>query len=105
MAEENSGGGGSAFNLNSLLALFTLVGGFWLVSHKLASDRPITPAAGARDFVGDQAVEARLWEDPFKRIGKDAAEETGTSPVTSLDDLAAPYREALAGVMRLTGQP
>jgi hypothetical protein len=67
MAERNSdGGGSSSFNLNSLLALLTLAGSLWLVSHKLTSDRPVIPAAGPRDSVGEQTLAARLWEDPFK---------------------------------------
>src|SRR5258708_27286682 len=66
MAERDSGGGSHPINLNSLLALVTLVGGVWLVSHKLTSDRPVTPAGGPQEFVGEQRVEARLWEDPFK---------------------------------------
>src|SRR5437899_491291 len=66
MAERESGGGSSPINLNSLLALVTLAGGVWLVSHKLTSNRPVIPAGGPREFVGEQKVEARLWEDPFK---------------------------------------
>ena len=75
--------GSSPFNLNSLLALLTLIGGIWLVSHKLASDRPITPAGGARDFVGDQAVEARLWEDPFRTTKRGDQSDEGTTNLLS----------------------
>ena len=67
MAENKSEGGGSpALNLNSLLALLTLAGSVWLVSNKLTSDRPVASAGGTREFMGEQTLEARLWEDPFK---------------------------------------
>src|SRR6267378_719750 len=73
MAERESGGGTSQFNINSLLALVTLAGGLWLVSHRLTSDRPVIPAGGPQEFVGEQKVEARLWEDPFKTADADKA--------------------------------
>jgi hypothetical protein len=65
MAEQNSSGGGFPFNLNSLLVLFTLVGGILFVSQKLTSDRPVTPPNKSSDAIGGQTLEARLWEDPF----------------------------------------
>src|SRR6266568_1587533 len=76
MADRDLEGGGSpSINLNSmlngLLALVTLAGGVWLVSHKLTSDRPVIPAGGPKEFVGEQKVEARLWEDPFKTADAD----------------------------------
>ena len=67
MAEERpSGGETSSFNLNGVLAVLTLAGGLWLVSHKLTSSRPVVPAGGTQPFIGEQTLEARLWEDPFK---------------------------------------
>ncbi|HET7537905.1 MAG TPA: hypothetical protein VFJ90_15705, partial [Candidatus Didemnitutus sp.] len=66
MAEENSKKGTSSLlNLNSLLALFTLVAGFWLVSQRLSSSRPVSYAGDAA-ALGEQTLSARLWEDPFK---------------------------------------
>src|SRR5215216_1806094 len=71
MAEGNSErSGGSALNLNSLLALLTLAGSVWLVSQKLSSDRPLAEGSATRDFLGEQTLEARLWEDPFKEAGQ-----------------------------------
>ena len=67
MAEQNQASGVSPFNLNSILALLTLAGSVWFVSQKLTSDRPVAQAGGAREFPGEQTLEARLWEDPFKR--------------------------------------
>lgn len=70
MAEENSGGSGRySLNLNSLLALLTLAGSVWLVSQKLSSDRPVADGNATRAFLGEQTLEARLWEDPFKEPG------------------------------------
>jgi hypothetical protein len=92
MAERDSEGGGSSpISLNGLLALVTLAGGVWLVSHKLTSDRPVTPAGGPREFVGEQNVEARLWEDPFKSAnpeGKAApTEQTETNLNLFIDQI------------------
>ena len=72
MAEANSKSGGPpSLNLNTLLALLTLGGSVWFVSQKLTSDRPVTPAGASQPFVGEQTLEARLWEDPFKRADQD----------------------------------
>jgi hypothetical protein len=91
MASQDSGGGGSFLNLNSILAIVTLLGGAWLVSHKLASNRPVNASGGLRDFVGEQQVESRLWEDPFKFASKqDLIEgqiEIGTNLTPLLDQI------------------
>lgn len=74
MAEEKSGRGGSLLgNPSALLALVTVVGGLWLVSQKLTSDRPVTPAGESKEFIGDQRIEARLWEDPFRPLAGNSA--------------------------------
>jgi hypothetical protein len=74
MPEESSSNQSPPFNLNTILALLTLAGGVWLVSNKLTSSRPVVPAGGTQPFIGEQTLEARLWEDPFK------AEEPGREP-------------------------
>jgi hypothetical protein len=67
MAESGeSSSGGSQFNLTSVVALLTIVSGLFLVSRKLASDRPFLYSEKPENPRGDQMVEARLWEDPFK---------------------------------------
>lgn len=67
MGEGKSSGGGSLLsNPNALLAIITIVGGLWLVSHELTSDRPVPRAGEAVPITGDQKMDARLWEDPFK---------------------------------------
>src|SRR6478736_3575640 len=87
MAEGKSGGGGSWLgNPNALLAVITVVGGLWLVSHELTSDRPVSPAGAAEVFVGDQRMEARLWEDPFKP-DKSANSPGGRKVTIELDEL------------------
>lgn len=69
MSDEKPDGGGSFLrNPNALLALITIAGGLWLVSQQLTSDRPVTPAGGAKEFMGAQKLEARLWEDTFKIV-------------------------------------
>ena len=66
MAETSDSSTRFPVNIGSILALLTLIGSAWLVSHKLTSDRPVAPAGAAEDFMGEQRLEARLWEDPFK---------------------------------------
>ncbi|MDB6019249.1 MAG: hypothetical protein JWR19_3738 [Pedosphaera sp.] len=94
MAERDSEGGGSSpLNLNSLLALLTLAGGIWLVSHNLASNRPVTPAGGTRSFVGEQTLEARLWEDPFKSADQHAGNNSEVQTQANLNILIEQIHE------------
>src|SRR5262245_59280431 len=67
MVERNAEGGGSfPLNLNTLLVLLTLASSVWLVTQRLTSTRPVASAGKLQDFPGEQSVESRLWEDPFK---------------------------------------
>ena len=61
-----SSGGSSPFNVTSVIALLTLLSGLFLVSKKLASERPFVSSPKPVNPHEDQMVEARLWEDPFK---------------------------------------
>lgn len=84
MSDRNAGG---ATNfpavLNGLLLVFTLVGGVMLVSSKLISQRPLTQSVENAIHVGDQTLEARLWEDPFKSV----ASKSGGSVANNLGSL------------------
>jgi hypothetical protein len=88
VSNQNSGGAPSFLtNPNALLALVTLVGGFWLVSRKLTSDRPVSPAGSPKEFVGDQKLESRLWEDPLKTVppgNNETASDKGADKVVSV---------------------
>jgi len=89
MAEDNSEGGSPfPLNLNTILAVVTLVGGLWLVSHKLASDRPVASPGSAQPFPGEQTLAARLWEDPFKSPDADnSSDETRTNWEALIDQI------------------
>jgi hypothetical protein len=88
MAEEKSERGSSLLgNPSALLALVTVAGGLWLVSQKLTSDRPVTPAGESKEFIGDQRLEARLWEDPFRPLPSNTKDESSDGP-TGLSILA-----------------
>ena len=90
MAERNAEGGGSfPLNLNTLLVLLTLASSVWLVSQKLTSTRPAAPAGKLRDFPGEQRVESRLWEDPFKTPEQHSKgdDPTGTNLTTLLKQI------------------
>ena len=64
MAEKNPGSG-SPFNLTTVIALLTVAGGMWVVSQNPTSSRPTSPDGLPSESTGDQAVRARLWEDPL----------------------------------------
>src|SRR5204862_2663605 len=48
-----------------ILALLTIVGSVFLVSRRLSSDRELVSGEGLNLPIGEQTLEARLWEDPF----------------------------------------
>lgn len=89
MAAQNESGGGSGvpFNLKTVLALFTVIVGVFLVSQRLTSDRPLATASRPMETIGDQTVEARLWEDPFaiwERLGDQGSKGMATNGYTEL---------------------
>jgi hypothetical protein len=63
-----------------------------LVSPKLTSDRPVTPPGVSREFVGEQTLEARLWEDPFKSADQDK-QHGGVPIATNFNPLIEQIRE------------
>ncbi|MGC3958345.1 MAG: hypothetical protein QM813_10515 [Verrucomicrobiota bacterium] len=56
--------------LNSVLLASTIIGGILLASNKLTSGRPTPQVVPYQSAIGNQQLDARLWEDPFK--AKDA---------------------------------
>lgn len=79
MAEKDSfSAGGFPFSVPGLLALLALASSVLLVSRQLASDRPHTSAGKAAETIGDQTIEARLWEDPFFIFDKNSGGENGS---------------------------
>jgi hypothetical protein len=64
MAEKKSGSG-MPFNATAVIALFTVVGGLFIASKKVSSDRPVSRAEGDLTSISDQQVQARLWQDPL----------------------------------------
>ena len=62
---ENKSGPGVPFNLTTVVALFTLLGGLWVASKSVNSDRPNSPANTPFQSIGYQTLQARLWEDPL----------------------------------------
>src|SRR5947208_8200036 len=70
MAESSENGSSSTNNLiNAGLAILTLVGGFYYIKGRsLTSDRPVAQPMAEEKSLGEQKVEARLWEDPLKEI-------------------------------------
>ncbi len=95
MAEGNSEGGSPfPLNLNTILAVVTLAGGLWLVSHQLASDRPVASPGSAQSFPGEQTLAARLWEDPFK---SPASDHSSGETATNWETLIAQIQERSEG--------
>lgn len=79
-------------NPSAILALVTLFGGLWLVSQRLTSDRPVPSPAKTSAYIGDQKMEARLWEDPFKR--ESSAEEVTIGLPALIEQIDRRVREA-----------
>ncbi len=96
------------------MALVTLIGGFVLVSHKLSSERPTKTANEGTRPLGLQAIESRLWEDPFAAWDKLSPTEqdqltakgfpTLAAAITNDLNLLKPTNLLLLGVM-VSGQP
>ncbi len=76
MASNDTGHGGSmAISFTTVAALLAVLGGLLLVTRQLSSDRPLAKPGIALQAVGDQKVEARLWEDPFSPWEKLTSEQ------------------------------
>jgi hypothetical protein len=80
MADEDTERGSSFLNANTLFALLTVCGGIWFVSQKLTSNRPVVPAGQPHSaYIGEQQIDARLWEDPFKKTEEHTSSESPNS--------------------------
>lgn len=70
MAEEN-GTSSVVIQWSTLLALTAAVVGAVSRLTPLTSTRPADPVQGSRLSIGDQDVDARLWQDPFQAAAAD----------------------------------
>jgi hypothetical protein len=94
MAERPSEGRGSfPLNLQTLLVLLLLASSVWLVSQKLTSTRPAALIGIGRPSPGDQNVEARLWEDPFKTPDRHNKGEGKPASVPNFTELLSRIKE------------
>lgn len=66
MAASDSSRGAFPFNVTTVMALLTLVGSLFMISKPLTSSRPQGEVEALVDQLGEQKVDVRLWEDPFK---------------------------------------
>src|SRR5881409_2709730 len=73
-----------------LLAVTAVVGGLIWSSGPLRSSRPGDKPGQERASIGDQAVEARLWQDPFEAIPTNvfAQSPIGTNSSFSINAMA-----------------
>src|SRR6476620_1447384 len=86
MADEDSERGSSFLNANTLFAILTVFGGIWFVSQKLTSNRPVVPAGPpSSTYIGEQQIDARLWEDPFKKIDRQSDDSSAKKKETDAD--------------------
>jgi len=102
MPERNSEGGGSfPLNLQTLLILLMLASSVWFVAQGLTSTRPAASVGIGRGSPGEQNVEARLWEDPFKTLEQHRKSEDLPMPRFTglLDHLKARDRKCSAGII------
>lgn len=97
MASKDSGaGGGFPLSFTTLLALLTVTGSVLMVSRQLSSQRPLASAGKPQRGVGDQAIEARLWEDPFSPWAKLGDPERMNWPTTGFTELQTQIRSRLS---------
>jgi hypothetical protein len=85
--KESAGGAGMPFNLNTVLVLVTVAASVFLVSQRLSSDRPVAAAGRPMETIGDQTIEARLWEDPFsvwEKLGEEGFQALATNGLPDL---------------------
>jgi hypothetical protein len=101
MAEETSeSGGGNSFNWNTILALLTLFGSIFLVSQRLSTSRPMIPGRTLNPSIGEQTIEARLWEDPLSAsFEPDSHGKSAEQP--DLDSLLSQIKERTNQVLFL----
>src|SRR4051812_9123377 len=85
-----AGGGGVSIPWSAVLAVLPATVGAAFYFSPLTSERPASPPGG-RPFgvIGDQDVDARLWQDPFmavadQRDAKRKQEQTGDTSDFSL---------------------
>jgi len=64
MSEKKSSSVGP-FNITSLLALLTCLGGLLIASRRVSSDRPSGGSVTAFPAIGEQTEAGRLWKDPL----------------------------------------
>jgi hypothetical protein len=88
MSEKKSSG--SLFSWQNML-LAAAIAGFALTPNPLSSVRPARTTKEIRSLIGDQDVEARLWQDPFEALDKrnesaEAAPSSGKPDHHALSD-------------------
>ena len=95
------GSGDSKLAIAGALALVLAIGGVLLIKEPLRSSRPVGTGLEMTHTVGEQAVRARLWEDPVAAVqrGYQKARSTGRTggPEPPLSQRLGPLRQALAG--------
>ena len=101
--EGHSSRSGSGFPLSptTLLAVLTLAGSVLLVSHKLSSDRPVASAGSSHGTIGDQKIEARLWEDSFPALDPGGQRASVLTEIPVLQELVRSRGGTNAGVLLL----
>lgn len=94
------GSGDSKLAIAGALALVLAIGGVLLIKEPLRSSRPVGTGLEMTHTVGEQAVRARLWEDPVAAVQRGLREARstgkGAGPGPTLSQRLGPLRQALA---------
>lgn len=94
------GSGDSKIAMAGALALVLAIGGVLLIKEPLRSSRPVGTGLEMTHTVGEQAIRARLWEDPVTAVQRGFRETRSTGkaagPEASLSQRLGPLRQALA---------
>ena len=62
---DHSSESGLPISLTAVLALVTCIGGLWFAYRSPTSGRPNPPQETAAQSIANQAIQARLWQDPL----------------------------------------
>jgi hypothetical protein len=70
MMGEMSDSRGDAPQINpaSIVALLAILGGIFVVTRQLSSDRPVIKPGTPNEEISEQKIDTRLWEDPFSAL-------------------------------------
>src|SRR5437870_790844 len=85
--------GSSPLNIQTVLLVAAVAGGLYLVPSPLRSSRPSEKESLERTSLGDQVVQARLWQDPLEATENYRAKLRSSGPAAGGANIASSTNE------------